>query len=121
MALRLSSMLIGSEDPERLSAFYAKVLQAKPGWEDGGYTGFDAGNFYLMIGPHDKVHGKSTNPERLLFNFEAEDFDTQYQHIKGIDGISIVKEPYNPGENTSMKIATFADPDGNYFQLATPM
>lgn len=121
MTLRLSSLLIGSEDPEQLSRFYAGVLEAKPGWKEGSYTGFDAGNFYLMIGPHDKVHGKSPNPERLLFNFEAQDFDAQCQRIKGIEGVSVIREPYSPGENTTMKIATFADPDGNYFQVATPM
>ncbi len=32
-------------------------------------------------------------------------------------GATIVKEPY---ELESMWIATFADPDGNYFQLMSP-
>ena len=121
MTLRLNSILIGSDDPKQLGSFYGEVLQAKPGWEEGGYIGFDAGNFYLMVGPHDKVHGKSANPERVIFNFESDDFGPQYQRIKGIEGITVIQEPYSPGESTSMKLATFADPDGNYFQLATPM
>jgi len=34
-----------------------------------------------------------------------------------------VQEPYDPGDEADgdMSIATFADPDGNYFQLVSPM
>ena len=121
--LKLNSILIGSEDPEQLAAFYGEVLQSKPGWSGGGYTGYQAGDSYLMIGPHDKVHGKSDNPERLIFNFEAADVQAEFDRIKAIEGVTVIKEPYNPGddENGKMRLATLADPDGNYFQLASPM
>lgn len=121
--LKLNSLLIGSEDPEQLAAFYGEMLQSKPGWQDGGYTGYQAGNSYLMIGPHDKVRGKSTNPERIIFNFETPDVQAEFDRIKAIEGASVIREPYNPGddENSKMLLATLADPDGNYFQLATPM
>jgi predicted enzyme related to lactoylglutathione lyase len=33
----------------------------------------------------------------------------------------VVREPYQPGEETEMWIATFSDPDDNYFQLVSPM
>ncbi len=34
----------------------------------------------------------------------------------------VVRDPYNPGESADMGlIATFADPDDNYFQLMSPM
>ncbi len=36
-------------------------------------------------------------------------------------GANVVAEPYRPDENAEMWIATFADPDGNYFQLASVM
>jgi len=121
--LKLNSLLIGSEDPEQLAAFYGEVLQSKPGWQGGGYTGYQAGDAYLMIGPHDKVHGRSQNPERIIFNFETADVRAEFDRIKAIEGSTIVREPYNPGDNESstMLLATLADPDGNYFQLATPM
>jgi len=32
-----------------------------------------------------------------------------------------VREPYNPGGAPDGLIATFEDPDGNYFQLMSPM
>jgi len=28
-----------------------------------------------------------------------------------------VKEPYDPGENSGMRIGTFSDPDGSSFQV----
>jgi len=36
---------------------------------------------------------------------------------KIVEGAETVKEPYEMG---SLWIATFADPDGNYFQLMSP-
>lgn len=37
-------------------------------------------------------------------------------------GATVVKEPYNPSSDAGeMQICTFADPDGNYFQLISPM
>jgi predicted enzyme related to lactoylglutathione lyase len=39
-------------------------------------------------------------------------------------GAEVVREPYSPEgmpEGTEAWIATLADPDGNYFQLMSPM
>ena len=36
-------------------------------------------------------------------------------------GATVVREPYHPGEMTEATIATLSDPDGNYFQLVSPM
>lgn len=119
--LKLNSLLIGSEDPEQLAAFYGEVFQTKPGWQEGGYTGYQVGGNYLMIGPHDKVHGNNSNPERIIINFETPDVKDEFERIKGIEGASVVRDPYSPGESDTMLLATLADPDGNYFQLATPM
>ena len=119
--LKLTSIMLGSENPKELANFYAKVLEKEPGWSEGGFEGFDAGGMYLMIGPHDKVHGKSQNPERILFFFETEDVKGEFERIKGL-GAEVIAEPYKPGEEAGdMWLATLADPDGNYFQLASPM
>lgn len=119
--LKLNSLLIGSDDPEQLSQFYGEVLQSKPGWAEGGYFGYQAGDNYLMIGPHDQVHGKSPNPERVIFNFETEDVANEFERIRAIEGSTVIREPYAPGESDQSQLATLADPDGNYFQLASPM
>lgn len=118
--LTFNSLLLFSENPKSLADFYQKVFEEKPGWENGDYTGFSVGSGYFMVGPHDKVHGKSTNPERIIVNFETEHVEKEFERIKNI-GATVVAEPYHPGEELDILLATFADPDGNYFQLATPM
>lgn len=117
--LNLNSILIFSEHPKKLVDFYKKVLQKDPDWSGGDFHGFMAGSGALTIGSHDKVHGKSQNPERLMFNFEIDDVKGEFERIKKL-GAMVVTEPYQPGEEPSMWIATFADPDGNYFQIMTP-
>ncbi|MBI1862836.1 VOC family protein [Candidatus Microgenomates bacterium] len=115
--MKMSSILIGSENPKALAEFYGKVFDAKPGFEDGGYIGYDTHGTFFMIGPHDKVKGKATNPERMLIGFDAEDVKAEFERIKKT-GATVIAEPYDAGDK--MQIATFADPDGNYFQIATP-
>jgi predicted enzyme related to lactoylglutathione lyase len=33
----------------------------------------------------------------------------------------VIRDPYNPDQEPEGLIATFADPDDNYFQLMSPM
>lgn len=118
MKLNFNSILLSSEDHKRLADFYSKVFDKKPEMEDETYTGFLVGSCFLSIGDHDKVKGKSPNPERILFNFETDDVRGEFERIKKIDGAEVIAEPYEPGEG--YLIATFADPDGNYFQILPP-
>lgn len=112
--------MLFSEDPKALSDFYKKVFQKDPEWEMEGYFGFGAGGTHLMVGPHDKVHGKNANPERIIINFETPDVKGEFARIKEL-GATVVAEPYHTGEEPNMWIATLADPDGNFFQLGSPM
>ncbi len=118
--LKFNSLLLFSEDPEKLADFYQKVFEKDPGWSSGGYTGWQLGHGMFMVGPHDKVHGENKNPERMMFNFETDDVEEEFERIKKL-GAKVIAEPYSPGEAEDMLLATLADPDGNYFQLATPM
>jgi predicted enzyme related to lactoylglutathione lyase len=43
----------------------------------------------------------------------------EFERIKKL-GAAVVAEPYNPAEDPKGMIATFADPDNNYFQLMSP-
>ena len=52
----------------------------------------------------------------MILTFETKQVNEEFERIKGV-GATVVKEPY---EIESMSIATFADPDGNYFQLMSP-
>lgn len=117
--LNFNSLLVFSENPKALVEFYKKVL-GEPEWTGGDFVGWKVGEGLFVVGPHDKVHGKNANPERMIFNFETEDVAGEFERIKGL-GAAVVAEPYHPGEEPEMWLATFADPDGNYFQLASPM
>ena len=117
--LNFNSILVFSENPEKLGEFYKKVFQKEPEWKEGGYTGFQVGAGFFTVGPHNKVKGKNSSPERLLLNFETEDVKVEFDRIKEL-GAQVVASPYQPKEDLKMWIATLADPDGNYFQLMTP-
>ena len=53
-----NSILIGSEDPQRLVEYYSKVLGA-PTFSDGGYTGWQIGSGFVTVGPHSEVKGRT--------------------------------------------------------------
>jgi predicted enzyme related to lactoylglutathione lyase len=117
--MKFSGVLIGSEDPARLKQFYTKLF-GTPAWEDERYFGWRFGDATVMFGPHDQVKGKNHEPGRIIWNFETPDVKGEFAKLKAA-GATVVKEPYDPGENSGMLIATFSDPDGNYFQLGSPM
>jgi predicted enzyme related to lactoylglutathione lyase len=118
--LNLNSIMIGSSDPKKLSEFYEKVLEKKPDMQEGDWYGYSAGACYLSIGAHDKVKGQATNPERVIMNFETKEVKEEFARIKGLGG-KVIAEPYQMDANNDMGwIATFADPEGNYFQLMSP-
>jgi len=117
--MNLNSILIGSEDPEGLVRYYTKLF-GEPGFADGGYTGWMIGTGAVTVGPHDQVKGKNTEPGRVIWNIETADVKSEFDRLVEA-GATVVQEPYSPGEEMDGHIATFADPDGNYFQLMSPM
>lgn len=118
--LSLNTVMINSEEPDRLKDFYTKIL-GEPGWTGGPYTGWKAGAAYLMVGPHSDVKGSNEMPGRILLNFETADVKAEFDRLVAL-GVSVQQEPYQPGEaDGQMWLATLSDPDGNYFQLASPM
>ena len=83
--MNLNSILIGSEDPQRLTAYYTRLF-GEPGWAGGDFRGWRVGSGCVTVGTQDRVHRPNPQPDK------------------------------DPGG----WIATFADPDDNYFQLASP-
>lgn len=122
MSLNLNNVMLGSEDSKRLADFYTQVLgKPNPDWSDeaNGWFGWQAGDASLAIGPHSEVKGRSTEPGRVMLNFQTPDVRAEFDRIRGL-GAEVVAEPYEPGGGGEMLMCTFADRDGNYFQLATP-
>ena len=114
-----NSILIGSEDPQRLVEYYTRVL-GKPTFSDGGYTGWQLGSGFVTVGPHSEVKGQNTAPGRIIWNMESKDVAGDFKRMKGAGAI-VIAEPYSFEGAPGSSIATFADPDGNYFQVMTPM
>ena len=117
--LNFNSLIIFSDQPKKLGEFYQQVFQVKPEWEEGEWIGFTIGSGSIAIGPHDKVHGKNKTPERMMFNLETNEVQSEFERIQKFGAI-VVAKPYHPMEDEKSWVATFADPDGNYFQLTTP-
>jgi predicted enzyme related to lactoylglutathione lyase len=118
--MNFNSILIGSEDPQRLAGYYTRLF-GEPTWSDGGYIGWLIGSGAVTVGPHDQVHGKNAQPGRIIWNIESADVKGDFDRFKAA-GATVVREPYGFGEGSDQaQIATFADPDDNYFQLMSPM
>lgn len=118
--LKLNCVMLSSDNPKKLADFYGQVLDTKPAMEENSFVGYQAGDSYLTIGPHDKVTGKSQQPERIIFFFEASDVEAEFDRIKAIAGAEVIQAPYDPSGGDVVSLATLADPDGNYFQLSKP-
>ncbi len=120
----LNGILIGSENPQRLRDYYTKLF-GKPGWDDGGFFGWQIGSGSVTVGSHDQVKGKNSDPGRVIWNIQTSDVKGEFTKLKAA-GATVVREPYQPGGPpesgaAEMWIATFSDPDNNYFQLLSPM
>ena len=116
--MNLNSILIGSGDPQRLTEYYTRLF-GEPAWAGGDFRGWQLGTGYVTVGPHDQVHGPNPQPGRLIWNLETPDVQGDFQRLKAA-GATVVQEPYQPDEDPEGWIATFADPDDNYFQLTSP-
>ena len=117
--LNLNSIMIGTKQLKTLAAFYEKVLgkPAEMADEQYGFFGWQAGAAYFSLLDHSEMVGRTKDPGRVMINFETSHVKEEFERIKAL-GAVVIKEPY---EMEGGWIATLADPDGNFFQLVTPM
>lgn len=115
--LNLNSIMLGTSQIKEMAEFYEKVFSRKADMVEGEWHGWSVGSAFLSIGAHSEVTGEAKDPQRMIFNFETKEVKEEFVRIKEIAGARVIKEPYEMGGGM---IATFADPDGNYFQLMTP-
>ena len=117
--LNLNSVMIGTKQSQVLAAFYEKVI-GKPADmvdKENGFFGWQVGSAYLSVLEHSEMGGSTKDPGRVMFNFETSEVKEEFERIRAA-GAAVIREPYEMGGGW---IATLADPDGNYFQLVTPM
>jgi predicted enzyme related to lactoylglutathione lyase len=117
--LDLNSVMIGTKQPKALVTFYEKVI-GKPADvvdSENGFFGWQMGSGFLAVLEHSEMGGKAKDPGRIMLNFETTQVQEEFERIKSMGGV-VIREPYEMGGGW---IATLADPDGNYFQLVSPM
>lgn len=117
--LNLNSIMIGTSKPKVMAEFYKKVFGKEPDMGDGNWAGWQIGSTFFNIGEHSEVKGKAKEPARIILNIETKEIKEEFKRIKAA-GAQVVKELYEMEGMPGMWIATFADPEGNYFQLMTP-
>ncbi len=117
--LNLNSVMIGTKQLKALATFYEKVVGKPADMVDSenGFYGWQVGSAYLSVLEHSEMSGSAKNPGRVMFNFETPQVKEEFERIKAL-GAAVIQAPYEMGGGW---IATLADPDGNYFQLVTPM
>lgn len=117
--LNLNSVMVGTKQHEALVAFYENVFGKPPDMVDreNGFAGWQVGSAYFSVLDHSEMGGSAKDPGRVMFNFETTTVREEFERVKAF-GATVIREPYEMGGGW---IATFADPDGNYFQFITPM
>lgn len=103
--------------PKEMAKFYEAVIGKPADMEEGGWYGWSVGSAFFSVGEHSEMGGEAKDPGRVMFNFETKEVKEEFERISKIEGVKVVKEPYEMGGGM---IATLADPEGNYFQLVTP-
>lgn len=117
--LNLNSIMIGTKQLKALADFYEKVL-GKPAEmvdAENGFYGWQVGSGYFSVLEHSEMGGKTKDPGRIMLNFETTQVKEEFERIEAL-GATVIRAPYEIGGGW---VATLADPDGNYFQLVTPM
>lgn len=108
--------MLGTSQVKQMAAFYEKVFGKPADMHEGDWHGWQVGSAFFSIGSHSEVKGKAKEPQRIILNLETKEVKEEFERIKKT-GATVIKEPYGL---EGAWIATFADPDGNYFQLMTP-
>lgn len=114
--LNLNSIMVGTMQVKVMADFYEKVFGKKPDMAEDKWYGWSVGSCFFGLGEHSEMSGVSKDAGRVMFNLETKEVKEEFERIKMI-GAKVIKEPY---QMESAWIATFADPDGNYFQLMSP-
>ena len=121
MIKSLESLTLFTQSAKKLAGFYRDKVglkikfEAVMGENDEEMYEMSVGKksgFYII--DHSKVKGTSKQPERILFNLEVDNIKKEVTKLKKAK-VKLVADTYHiQGYGY---IATFADIDGNYFQL----
>ncbi len=119
MVKSIEAILIGSEKAARLAKFYKEkvglkvTFEAVMGEKNEVYE-FDMKGCSLYIMDHSKITGQNKQPSRIMFNLEVDNIEKEFNRMKKAS-VKVIQEIYHIEDYGH--VATFEDPDGNYFQI----
>ena len=119
MVKNFESIIISSGNATKLAKFYKEKVGLKQSWDammgkNQNVYGFTIGKMDLVVMDHSKVKGKNKNGMQVMFNLEVDNIEKDFTKLKRA-GVKVVAPTYHI-EDWGY-VATFADLDGNYFQL----
>jgi predicted enzyme related to lactoylglutathione lyase len=108
--IRLGGLVLGSDDPARLSAWYRAAFAPSA----GAGTVLRVGGTRLIFDRRDDLGQRTREPGRILINFYVQDISAVAAHLEALGGTRWIRpvEQFGPG-----RIATVEDPVGNYVQI----
>ncbi|MBI2965365.1 MAG: VOC family protein [Chloroflexi bacterium] len=109
----IAGVVIFTDDPRTMTEFYRDVLGLIPHSMRPDGVQFKWGEMRLTINPHSEVHGKTTEPFRIMINLTVGDIHAVAERLRA-RGVSFIREPDRERWGW---LATFHDPDGNTLQL----
>ncbi len=121
MINQLSAMLLVSDDPARLAAFYGRAFglkfQREEHDDEAAHYGAFLGSIHIGIHPPANFPtAPDTGPGGVKLAFDTLDFDGLLEHLAKED----IPLLYPPVINAWSKMTAVADPDGNFVELLQP-
>jgi len=112
----IAGLLIWTE-ADRFAAmarFYRDQLGLAPRTSKSDFINFDWGGVRLSVSVHDRVHGLTREPFRIMVNLAVDDIDAVHARLCAA-GVAFVRSPER--EDWGGQVASLTDPDGNLIQL----
>jgi catechol 2,3-dioxygenase-like lactoylglutathione lyase family enzyme len=123
---KIGAITLFVEDPDRSKAFYQEVFELEPMLEDETGAGFRLEDTFLfltrsshapaLIAP--AAAGRPGNGPRHVFAIIVDDVDAVCAELAG-KGVALLNGPQD--REWGMRTANFQDPDGNVWEIATPV
>ncbi len=107
------AIMIGTDQPEPMAAFYGEALGLERVERFDGIV-FDLAGINVRILPHSEISGPSHDPARHQLNLFVDDVRAEFVRLRAL-AVPFVREP--EVEVWGGTVATMQDPDGNYVQI----
>lgn len=121
MFQKISTVLIWSENWKKLADWYQEIFNFKVIGEinhprdTGVLWELPEGGVWLWVGQHSEIKGKNKDPLRIMFNINVDSVDKAYEYLVS-KKVEVIAKPFK-APTFDKYFATFADPDGNVFQI----